>query len=199
MSFYRYCSLNFNIYFYCFLMWCNMVSLYSMPVKVLKIFAYQTHTLVKALAFSIHLFFFSYFTLYSNKWHTERSLENLSLPVCLSSWANLQLVYLLAKAALNHSFKYQPLIINSSLTWVSPPPAPNPPPLKRKQGQSDGFANAQYSRETKLSCWGFLGHVESKRLCSSAIPVSLNRLLLPQRTIRVGRIHSNKPIPLANT
>ena len=84
MSFCRYCSLNFNIYFYWFPVWCNIVSLCRMPVKVLKIFAYQTCTLVEVLAFSTHWFFFlPCFTVYSNKW-PERSLENLNLPLCLN-------------------------------------------------------------------------------------------------------------------
>ena len=83
MSFCRYCSLNFNIYFYWFPVWCNIISLCRMPVRVLKIFAYQTCTLVEVLAFSIHWFFsLSRFPVYP-KW-PERSLENLNLPVCLN-------------------------------------------------------------------------------------------------------------------
>ena len=45
--------------------------------RSLKIFAYQTCTLVEVLAFSIHWFFFlSCFTVYSNKWPREKLREH---------------------------------------------------------------------------------------------------------------------------
>ena len=124
------CSGNaqFNIYFYPFPMLCNIVSLWSMSAKALKISALSKMHLGRAACFLNTLKSFCLVLLcIPKKWHAQ---WNLGLPVCL-----------LAKAALNHTFNYQRLIIKSGLTWASP---------FTKKTRSDGLIDEQYS---SLTCW----------------------------------------------